>query len=171
MRNSALMFTVSAAMFAAGCAHKETYAAARKTIEVKAAVTIARNDAGGFSFTYDAPFADEKGNFDFSQEGARFNTINLSFSIADGSVPGLTFKRPGEEAMWIVEKNNADPKTGSPSGPFRGDQFFGFEVSEDGKQLSLTNRNDDEILYRYALRFDLDGETVADDPDSQNGPK
>ena len=141
----------------------------RPAISVSAAVKISQNDAGDYSFSYDAPFFDEVGNFDFSKKGAVFNTVNLTFKIADGSVEGIRFKADPTDAIWIVEKVNVDEATGSPRGPYRGQQFSDFAVSEDGQTLTLVDTNNDGVLYRYGLRFDLNGETVIDDPDGQNG--
>lgn len=174
MRISVLAVAIGAALFTAACVHDGVSAdlaspAPRKTLPVNADVTISDNGAGGYSFSYKAPFFDEKGNFDFSKNGAAFNTIRLTFTIADGSVAGITFKSDATDAMWIVEKKNVDKSTGSPSGPYRGGQFSNFEISADGRQLTVTDTNDDGVLYRYGLRFDLNGKTVIDDPDGQNG--
>lgn len=158
----------AAAAFLAACAHDVT-PEARKTVPVNAAVTITEAGAGGYSFSYKAPFFDEKGNFDFSQQGAVYNTIRLTFTIAGGSVPGIKFKPDATDAIWIVEKVNVDEATGSPRGPYRGNQFFDFTVSPDGQSLTLIDQNDDGVLYRYGLRFELNGKTVIDDPDGQNG--
>ncbi|MFZ5616516.1 MAG: hypothetical protein ACOZAA_04245 [Pseudomonadota bacterium] len=174
MRITVLAVATGAALFTAACVHDGASAdlsspAPRNILPVNADVTISEDGAGGYSFSYKAPFADEKGNFDFSINGAAFNTIRLSFTIADASVAGIKFKSDATDAMWIVEKTNADKATGSPSGPYRGSQFSNFEVSADGRQLTVTDTNDDGVLYRYGLRFDLDGKTVIDDPDAQNG--
>jgi hypothetical protein len=139
-----------------------------KEITVPAKLTITRDSTGAYDFRYDAPFADADGNFDFSKEGAAGNTIRWSFVIVDDQELGLKFKPQGADAIWIVDKKNVG-KDGSPEGPYRGSQFQDFNVSEDGKVLSLTNLNNDGVLYRYGLRFDLGGETVVDDPDAQNG--
>lgn len=172
LRQIALLSAAGA--FLAACAHYADSNVDPKvsaSLPVKADVTIAEDGAGGYSFAYSAPFFDEKGNFDFSQKGAAFNSIELTFAIADGSVPGIKFKSDPTDAMWIVEKVNVDEMTGSPRGPYRGNQFSGFAVSPDGQSLTVTDQNDDGVLYRYGLRFDLDGKTVIDDPDGQNGPK
>ncbi|MGE0182342.1 MAG: hypothetical protein AB7F91_05695 [Parvularculaceae bacterium] len=163
--------TSAAAAFLAACTHYNNIEPKESaSLPVKADVTIAEDGAGGYSFTYKAPFADEKGNFDFSQKGAAFNTIKLTFTIADGSVSGIKFKPDATDAIWIVEKKNVDEATGSPRGPYRGNQFSDFTVSADGQSLTVMNQNNDSVLYRYGLRFDLDGKTVIDDPDTQNGP-
>ena len=160
-----------AALAGAGCVHEDKSVAPRGTAAVTAEVTISEGADGKPTFRYNGPFFDEKGNFDFSQEGAEDNTIELTFSIADGSVPGIKFRSDPRDAIWIVEKAKVDPKTGSPAGPYRGEQFFDFRVSADGDTLTLTDRNDDGVLYRYGLRFDHNGAPVIDDPDGQNGPR
>ena len=86
MRQLAYALTVLSAFFLISCAHYGASVEARKTVPVDAALTIAGDGAGGYVFSYKAPFADEKGNFDFSRKGAAFNTIKLTFTIADGSV-------------------------------------------------------------------------------------
>ncbi|MEZ5915882.1 MAG: hypothetical protein R3C42_09715, partial [Parvularculaceae bacterium] len=77
---------------------------ANDTIDVTAAVKISRDSSGNFAFEYDAPFFDRKGNFDFSQDGAFGNAVNMSFEIADGSIDGLKFRSDPRDAIWIVEK-------------------------------------------------------------------
>lgn len=163
-----IAFVCAAGSMLSACVHHAEPNDA-KPLPVKAAVTITEDGAGGYSFAYNAPFFDEKGNFDFSQKGAAFNTIELTFTIAGGSVPGIKFKPDATDAIWIVEKVNVDEATGSPRGPYRGQQFSKFSVSADGQSLTVTDANNDGILYRYGLRFDLDGKTVVDDPDGQNG--
>lgn len=162
--------SAASALFLISCTHDGVYGDARNTVPVSAAVAIADDGAGSYLFSYKAPFADEKGNFDFSQKGAAFNTIKLTFTIADGSVEGIKFKPDAADAMWIVEKINVDETTGSPRGPYRGKQFSDFTISEDGRSLTVTDANDDGVIYRYGLRFDLGGKTVTDDPDVNNGP-
>lgn len=139
-----------------------------KEIAVDAKLTITEDGAGGFDFKYDAPFADAEGNFDFSKGEPYGKFVRLSFTISDDSGLGLKFKPDGREAIWIVDKKNVG-SDGSPEGPFRGTQFRDFEVSADGKTLSLLDQNDDGVLYRYGLRFDMGSQTVVDDPDLNNG--
>lgn len=169
MRKFAYVFAAVTGLFFAACEHYGEAKEVRKTIAVDASVTIAEDGAGGYVFKYQAPFSDEKGNFDFSKPGALYNTVKLTFTIADDSIPGVTFKSDATDAMWIVEKANVDKETGSPRGPYRGNQFYDFRVSTDGRQLTVANANNDGVLYRYGLRFDLDGKTIVDDPDNQNG--
>jgi hypothetical protein len=165
------MFVGLVALAGAGCVHEDKSVASRGTVKATADVTISQGEDGKYAFRYSGPFADEKGNFDFSQEGAEGNTIELTFAIADGSLSGIRFRSDPRDAIWIVEKSKVDPKTGSPAGPYRGDQFFDFRVSEDGGKLMLTDRNDDGVLYRYGLRFDRGDALVFDDPDAQNGSR
>lgn len=160
-------FGVAAALIAAGCEHGY-FSAKSKTIDVAAKLTITRDGSGVFDFKYDAPFADADGNFDFSKGEPLGKVVKLSVTISDDGGLGLKFKPAGADAIWIVDKKNVGPD-GSPQGPYRGDQFRDFSVSQDGKTLSLTNLNNDGVLYRYGLRFDLGAETVVDDPDMGNG--
>jgi len=162
----ASILTGGVALLAAGCVHETTQ---RGDIAVKADVVVTEDGAGGYDFAYNAPYFDGKGNFDFSQKGALGNRVTLSFTIADGSVAGLKFKPNGADAMWIVDKKDVDPSTGSPRGPYEGRQFHSFAVSADGQTLTVVDENNDGVLYRYGLRFDLGGVTVIDDPDGQNG--
>ncbi len=152
---------------AAGCEHGY-FEAKAKDIAVDAKLTITRDGSGAFDFKYDAPFADSDGNFDFSKGAAYGKVVALSFTIRDDSGLGLKFKPEGAEAIWIVDKKNVGPD-GSPQGPYRGNEFRGFVVSSDGRTLSLVNQNEDGVLYRYGLRFDMGSETVVDDPDANNG--
>ncbi len=169
MRKYTYVLVAATAFFLAACEHYGATGADRNTVPVNAAVTIAEDGSGGYVFSYKAPFADEQGNFDFSQKGAAFNTIKLTFTIADGSVPGIAFQPAATDAIWIVEKANVDATTGSPRGPYRGNVFSDFQLSADGRSLTVTNQNDDGVRYRYGLRFDLNGKLVIDDPDMGNG--
>lgn len=174
MSRKILVAGVGVMALVAGCSRLSASGAdqageARKSLPVEAQVSVTEDGAGGYAFSYKAPFADEKGNFDFSRNGAAFNTIKLTFAIDASSVSGIKFKPDAADAMWIVEKKNVDKATGSPRGPYHGEQFSDFQVSADGMSLSVTDRNDDGVLYRYGLRFDLDGKTVTDDPDMGNG--
>jgi len=138
------------------------------TISVTTKVKITDIGQNKFQFAYDGRFFDSAGNCDFSVPGAKGNTINLTFRIDAGSVPGIKFKSAGREAIWIVKKNpNNDPKA-CPSGPYQGDIFLDFAVSADGSTLTLTDLNNDSGKYRYGLRFDLNGKTIEDDPDATN---
>ncbi len=168
MHQAALLSVGALALLAIGCTHGQYGQTQRGEIAVNAKVLITEVGEGEYSFSYDAPYFDDKGNFDFSQQGPLYNRIKLSFTIADGSVSGLKFKMNGADAIWIVDKNNVGPD-GSPQGPYQGRQFHDFNVSPDGLSLSLTDENDDGVRYRYGLRFDLGGEMVVDDPDGQNG--
>jgi hypothetical protein len=157
-----------AALLVAGCTHVSE-PKSQGEVAVAATLKVTEDGAGGYKFAYSAPYFDEKGNFDFSKKGADGNVVRLTFTIADGSVSGLKFKADARDAMWIVDKKNVDPATGSPRGPYEGRQFHSFAVSADGLTLSVVDENNDGVLYRYGLRFDLGGATVIDDPDGQNG--
>jgi hypothetical protein len=166
-----LMMTITTVGLAAvgGCEHFDHgRPKVSKEIEVAANLSISRDAAGVYDFKYDAPFADADGNFDFSKGEAYGRVVNLSFRITDDSGLGLKFKPDARDAMWIVEKANVGPD-GSPQGPYRGKQWFNFRVSDDGRTLFVTDQNEDGVLYRYGLRFDLGSETVVDDPDANNG--
>lgn len=155
---------------AAGACEHRGYGQSKgsKDIDVAAKLTITRDAAGAYDFKYDSPFADAQGNFDFSKGDAYGKVVKLSFAIADDGGLGLKFKRDARDAMWIVDKKNVGAD-GSPQGPFRGQQWFDFRVSDDGRTLFVTDQNDDGVLYRYGLRFDLGSQTVVDDPDANNG--
>ncbi|NWG72106.1 MAG: hypothetical protein HXY23_10930 [Parvularculaceae bacterium] len=146
---------------------KGSGATARGDVPVDAAVLIASDGAGGFTFKYSAPFADADGNFDFTNPKIGDRSVTISFNIAEGSVAGLRFKPEGRDAMWIVDKRQVGD--GSPKGPYEGRQFTNFSVSPDGQTLTVRDLNDDGLVYRYALRFTLDGKTVQHDPDVKNG--
>lgn len=167
MRKILAMLVGGAALAAAACEVIKEDPPPPASLAVAAALTVTEDGAGGYSFRYDAPFADEKGNFDFTQGEAYGKIIVVTFTIADGSVPGLKFKPEGEDAIWIADKKNVGAD-GSPTGPYRGEVFHDFKVSADGRSLTVTSDNDDRTLYRYGLRFDLDGQTVIDDPDWGN---
>lgn len=163
-----LLWTAVFAGFALTACGKTAIAAKETSLAVDAKLTISRDSEGAFSFKYDAPFADASGNFDFSKGEPYGKVVKWSFTIADDSELGLKFKPEGANAIWIVDKKNVGPD-GSPEGPYEGRQFRDFSVSADGKTLTLVNQNDDGVLYRYGLRFDLGSETVVDDPDANNG--
>lgn len=170
MINRRIMLTILGAVAAgaiSGCEHGYLSEKA-KEISVPAKLTITRDGDGVFDFKYDAPFADADGNFDFAKGEAAGKIVRLTFTIADDQGLGLKFKPEAADAIWIADKKNVGPD-GSPEGPFRGTQFQDLAVSADGRTLSLTNLNDDGVLYRYGLRFDLGSETVVDDPDMNNG--
>jgi len=170
---NSLKLTAAAALIAAAAACEQKPAAAAPTpapvtIDVDAKLKITQDASGAYDFTYDSPYSDADGNFDFSVGEAAKASVRLTFRLADDSGLGIKFKPDGTDAIWIVDKKNVGPD-GSPQGPYEGRQFRDFKVSEDGLSLSLFNRNDDGVLYRYGLRFDRGEETVIDDPDNQNG--
>lgn len=174
---SALLKTIAlagAACLAVGtgaCAQKEAKGAApgareEKTADVAVTITDADGD-GAYEFAYSGPFTDGDGNFDFTQGDIRKFAVKIDFAIGEGSVEGIKFMGRGEDAMWIALKS--DVGDGSPTGPYQGDQFKGFATKEDGRRMHVVDRNDDGQTYRYALRFDLNGAVVQDDPDIGNG--
>lgn len=169
MRKSSILLAGLAMFAAAGCVHEDKSVAPRETVQVTAEVTISQGVDGKYAFRYSGPFFAENGDFDFSQKGAQGAMIELTFAIADGSLAETKFRQDPHDAIWIVEKAKVDPETGSPAGPYRGDQFFDFRVSEDGRELKLIDRNNDGVLYRYGLRFDRGDTLVINDPDGQNG--
>ncbi len=172
MKSSDLLKLIAAAsvIAAMGACERNTApsSAAPVTINVDAKLQIKQDDSGTYDFIYDSPYSDADGNFDFSVREAAKASVRLTFRIADDSGLGIKFKPAGTDAIWIVDKKSVG-SDGSPQGPFEGRQFRDFKVSDDGLSLSLFNRNDDGILYRYGLRFDRGEETVIDDPDNQNG--
>ena len=154
-----------AALLAAGCVHEN--GGARPTLAVAALVTVTEDGSGGYYFSYDAPFADAAGNFDFSKGDAYGKVITITFSISDASASDARFKPVAADAIWIVDKKNVGAD-GSPTGPYEGRQFHDF-ASNSRLEFSVTDENNDGVLYRYSLRFDIDGATVVDDPDIGNG--
>ncbi len=172
MHRRSLLITCAAALALASCSHfhAQSKTSGSAVIPVAAEVSVSRDGSGQLQFKYDAPFADADGNFNFAEGAAAKASVNLSFRIVDDGGLGLKFRRDGRDAIWIVEKAQLE-NTGStsPLGPYEGKQFRDFRVSADGKLLTLFDENSDGILYRYALRFDMGGEIVAHDPDTQNG--
>lgn len=156
---------IGAAALIAGCVHPGP--APRSELMVDAAVTVTKDSSGKYNFSYSAPFADAEGNFDFTDAKAVDRIVTVTFSIADASLEGLKFKPTGSEAIWLIEKEKVG--SGSPTGAYQGREFYGFAVSEDGQKLTLSSLNNDKTVYRYALRFDLGGETIVHDPDWGNG--
>jgi hypothetical protein len=129
-------------------------------------VRVTGDGAGGYDFAYSGKYSDAEGNIDLTQGDAYGRAVEIRFAIDVGSAPGIRFKPDGRDAMWIARKDEVGD--GSPQGPYRGDQFTDFMTAGDGLSLRVLDRNDDVTVYRYALRFDLNGETVADDPDIRN---
>jgi hypothetical protein len=170
------------------CCHIGT-PATRGEIEAPTSVTITQNPDGSFNFDYDSRFADRAGNFDFTEPPARGNQVALEFTIDPASTPGLRFEPEGRDAIFIAMEERSRykddagdvapraqrysvPTVGygqSPQEPYRGDQFFDFRVTNDGRTLLVTDRNDDGMTYRYSLRFRLNGESVVHDPRISNG--
>lgn len=156
-----------AALSLGACACQPKPMTAGGAISTVVGVAVTPDGAGGYAFRYSGDFAKENGDLDFSGDRARGRGVSIEFKIGPGSPEGLRFKSDGSDAMWIVEKKQVGD--GSPKVPYRGDQFTEFSTSGDGQTLRVYDRNNDGVLYRYALRFDLGGETVQHDPDTQNG--
>ncbi len=172
MQRRSFLIACAVAAGVSGCDHLQGQATPSEpaAIPVDAKLSISRDGSGKLQFKYDAPFADADGNFNFADGAAAKASVNLSFHIVDDSGLGLTFRRDGRDAIWIVEKALlADTGSTSPLGPYQGRQFRDFKVSGDGKTLTLLDENGDGVLYRYALRFDMGAEIVAHDPDVNNG--
>jgi len=131
-------------------------------------VTIQPDGAGGYRFVHAGEFAQSNGDLDFSQGRARGRVMRIEFVIAEDSVAGATFKPVGDDAFWIVEKALAGPG-GEPTGPYFGPTFPQTITHPGGKRLIVIDKNDDGKLYRYMLRFDLNGKLICDDPDMGNG--
>lgn len=81
---------------------------------------------------------------------------------------GAKFKSPGDEAFWIIEKSVVGA-TGCPNASYQGSQFQDWTTSADRRRLQVLDINSDGLQYRYALRFDIGGQTVTHDPDGSNG--
>jgi hypothetical protein len=139
-----------------------------KQIIADVAVKVTADGKGGHAFEYSGTYAQRNGDLDFSKGEARKHTVKIDFAIADGSVDGIKFKPNGANGFWIVEKIHVGPK-GCPEGPYKGDQFKSVTTVAGGKRLHVIDTNDDGKLYRYMLRFDLNGKTIVDDPDTTNG--
>lgn len=165
-----LCYLIGAATISlSACQHISPAPKSDDAVKVTATVTVSK-DAAGYAFAYKALFADEDGNFDFTQKGAIYRPIAITFTIAEGSPSGLKFTADSSGAVWIADKREIDNETGSPEGPYRGQQFKIGQVSADGQSFVVENQNNDGLTYRYALRFDLNGETIVHDPDVNNGP-
>lgn len=140
----------------------------REQITADVAVKITPDSRGGYAFCYTGPYTKANGDCDCSKGEARKCEVKLDFAIADGSVNGIKFKPNGDEAFWIVDKASVGPKD-CPVGPYKGAQFKSITTVAGGKRLHVIDTNDDGKLYRYMLRFDLNGETIVDDPEIGNG--
>lgn len=139
----------------------------RGEIKPVISVKITGDEKSGYKFVYSGDFVDVDGNLNFMTEGARKKRVRLKFRIDEASVKGAQFLPEGREAIWIVEKVLAAPD-GCPKGPYAGKQFEGLSTQNGSRTLSLTDKNDDGKVYRYALRFKINGQTVTHDPDMRN---
>ncbi|MEZ5920258.1 MAG: hypothetical protein R3C60_02790 [Parvularculaceae bacterium] len=127
-------------------------------------------DGGAYTFTYSDPSGlfDSEGNFDFRKPGAKGKPVTIKFSIDNSSVAGIKFQKQGPNAFWIALKSEVGDN-GCPTGPYVGSQFHGFRTEPDQRTLTVLDHNNDGKPYRYALRFDLNGDLVMHDPDGNNG--
>jgi len=144
---------------------------ARGEITADVTVKITQTGEGEYKFEYSGQCAKPNGDLNFAEGGALKNTVKIVFAIAEGSVAGIRFKSNSKAdggPFWIVEKSKAG-SDGCPQGPCKGDQYRVITTTTCGRQMHVINKNDDGKRYRYMLRFDLDGATVIDDPDSDNG--
>ena len=129
---------------------------------------LIQRDGAGYKFDHFGKHVTRNGDIDLSVDGPKGRPVRLEFTIADGSVPGIRFKSVGKEAYWIIEKAKAG-LSGEPVKFDGGDQFTHAATLDGGQRLQVLNQNNDGKLYRYSLVFDVEGETVVDDPDQQNG--
>lgn len=74
--------------------------------------------------------------------------------------PGLRFKHPAEEAMWVRRGTSH-----CPTGPGNGNQIS-FQSRTDDVLIILNKNNGNPVNLRYMLRFDPDEEW---DPIIKNG--
>jgi hypothetical protein len=136
--------------------------------QISVAIKVTGNASSGFTFDYAGDHFDTEGNFDFAVDALNGKSVKIDFAIAEDSVDGLRFKANGDDAFWIVEEVVVGPQ-GCPSGPYQGTQFKDCSTDAGGKRMHVTDINNDGKKYRYALRFDLDGETIMHDPEGSNG--
>jgi hypothetical protein len=139
---------------------------ARGEIEADIDVKIAEDDAGDYAFSCAGVYTDADCNLDFRAGDAAKSAVRIVFRIDPGSADGVRFFAEGTQAMYIAFKQ--DVGEDSPKSPYNGRQFADFKTSDDGLQFSVLNQNDDGEVYRYALRFERDGEPVVYDPDLSN---
>lgn len=121
-----------------------------------------------FRFSGDPDLIDRDGNCNFAVPPALKKEVLWSITIDPNSHGSYRFVEDAADAMWIHKK----PETGNicPTGPYKGGQFKDFKLSADRRTLTVRNSNNDEVLYRYALRFvDDKGNRLDCDPDTGNG--
>lgn len=140
----------------------------RPIVDVNVDLKITSDGAGGYNFQYTGDHFDAAGNFDFSASDLLGKSVRIHYTITTDSIAGARFQQTGGESFWIIEKSLVGP-TGCPSATYQGDEFKEWVTSSDRLQLHVLDVNDDGKLYRYALRFDINGATVLHDPDGTNG--
>jgi hypothetical protein len=161
----ASLSALAVALVAAGAT--AAIAASSRQFETEVEVLVTR-DGAGYKFDHFGDHVERNGDIDLSVDGPQGRPVRLEFTIADGSAPGIKFKPTGKEAFWIVEKAKAGVN-GEPTKFEGGDQFTHAATLDGGQRLQVINVNSDGKRFRYSLVFDLNGETVVDDPDMGNG--
>ncbi len=144
----------------------------RGQIEADSTVNVSRNANGGFDFRYAGNDVDPKGNMDFSEGRGRGNEVLIRICLDDETYnDGVRFvkKSKGDAGIWI-ELSELLPPGASPKGPYEGDQFFAFATIKGGQCTQVVDKNDDGLVYTYALRVRVPGEKdpVQHDPVIRN---
>ena len=147
--------------------------APRGQIEADSTVNVSRNANGGFDFRYSGNDVDPKGNMQFDDNKGRGNEVLIKICVDDATYEnGIRFvqKSKDDAAMWI-ELSELLPPGASPTGPYDGDQFYAFATTQNGRCMQVVDKNDDGLVYTYALRFRVPGEKnpVQHDPVIRNG--
>ncbi len=145
----------------------------RPTIDANIRVSIKESDQTktgkkSYEFAYAGDFVDKVGNIDLTVDGARKRAVRVRFEFDPSGAPGAKFLTPGDNAFWIAAHDELGADR-CPKGPYKGNQFVGISTQGSGNSLSFTDKNDDGKVYRYALRFNIGGDTVIDDPEVRNG--
>jgi hypothetical protein len=140
----------------------------RSIVDVDVALKVTRNGADDFDFQYTGDYFDAAGNFDFTAGEVLGKSVRIHFAITADSAAGARFQPTGDETFWIIEKSVVGA-AGCPGAPYQGSQFQDLATGPDRLHLDVLDINNDGLQYRYALRFDVDGQTVLHDPDGSNG--
>lgn len=146
---------------------------ARQQSNVDATVNVSRNANGGFDFRYQGGDVTPKGNMDLTGGKLKGKDVLIKFCLDDASYnDGVRFlpKSKDDAAIWIALSEMLPPGE-SPRGPYQGDQFVGFSTIKNGRCTQVVDKNDDGLVYTYALRFRVPGEKdpVQHDPIIRNG--
>lgn len=186
---SKMLLGASALVFVAGCSHSPPPEPpppppapepapdplpARGQIEADSTINVSRNANGGFDFRYAGKYVDPKGNMNFYDDRGRGNEVLIRICVDDETYEdGIRFipKSKDDAAMWI-ELSELLPPGASPVGPYEGDQFYAFATIKNGRCTQVVDKNDDGLVYTYALRFRVPGEKepVQHDPVIRNSP-